>query len=259
MSVDTQTPQRAEGFLSGRICVVTGASRGIGRAIATDLGSAGADVTVNYRSSEAEAYEVAEEIESMGQDAYVVQANVANLEEVEEMATQVREEFGGTDVLVVNAGINIDKKLEKLTREDWDRVIDVNLGGAFNCAKAFQEDLVKADAGRLIFISSVIGEMGNIGQANYAASKSGLFGLTRTLAKELATTGTTVNAIAPGYTKTDMIEGVPDDVQEKLLEGIPVDRFADPEEIAQPVRFLTSEGSSYITGQVISVNGGMHV
>ena len=256
MSADTQTP---ESVLSGRKCVVTGASRGIGRTIAIDFGSAGADVAVNYRSSETKAHDVAEEIESAGQDAHVVQANVANLEEVEDMATQVREEIGGTDVLVVNAGINIDKKLENLSREDWDHVIDVNLGGAFNCAKAFQEDLVKADAGRLIFISSVIGETGNIGQANYAASKSGLFGLTRTLAKGVASTGTTVNAIAPGYTKTDMIEGVPEDVQENLLEGIPVGRFAEPEEIAEPVRFLASEGSSYITGQVLSVNGGMHV
>ena len=243
--------------LENQTCVVTGSSRGIGRGIATDLGNHGANVVVNYRSSEAEAVAVVEEIRESGGDAMVAQADVAKGEEVEAMREEVNDEFGNVDVLVNNAGITIDKKFEKMTREDWDTVMNVNLGGVFNCTDAFYEDLKRADHGRLINISSVVGQQGNIGQANYATTKSGLFGFTRTLALELAHTGATANCVAPGFTRTDMLAEVPEDVQERIVAQIPLERFAEIDDIAATVRFLASEESSYITGEVIDVNGGM--
>lgn len=253
------TDRKRSDRLAGRTCVVTGASRGIGRAIAEELAAEGADVVVNYRTSEAAAADVAEWIENQGDTAQTVQADISDPDAVAAMADGVHEKFGSIDVLVNNAGINIDRKFEDLTREDWDRVLDVNLGGAFNCTEAFYEDLKQSDSGRLINISSVIGEMGNIGQANYAASKSGLFGLTRTLAKELAPYGATANAVAPGFTQTEMLDGVPESIRESLLEDIPLGRFASTEDIAMAVSFLASERSSYITGQVVDVNGGVHL
>ena len=243
--------------LENQTCVVTGSSRGIGRGIATDLGEHGANVAVNYRSSEAEARAVVEEIRESGGDAIAAQADVANGEEVQAMREEVNDEFGNVDVLVNNAGITIDKKFEKMTREDWETVMNVNLGGVFNCTDAFYEDLKRADHGRLINISSVVGQQGNIGQANYATTKSGLFGFTRTLALELAHTGATANCVAPGFVETDMLDEVPERVQEKILRNIPLDRFATVQDIAGIVRFVASEDSSYMTGQVLGVNGGM--
>ncbi|MGB9932164.1 beta-ketoacyl-ACP reductase [Haloarcula amylolytica] len=243
--------------LDNQTCVVTGSSRGIGRGIAKDLGAHGANVVVNYRSSEAEARAVVEDIRESGGTAIAAQADVAKLDEVRAMREKVADEFGPTDVLVNNAGITIDKKFENMTREDWETVIDVNLGGVFNGTKAFYEDICDADHGRLINISSVVGQQGNIGQANYATTKSGLFGFTRTLALELAHTGSTANCVAPGFVKTDMLEEVPERVQEKILREIPLDRFARVEDIAGIVRFVASEESSYMTGQVLGVNGGM--
>jgi len=244
-------------MLANRTCLVTGASRGIGRAIAEELGEHGADVVVNYRSSEGEAYDVAESIEAAGGSAVPVQADVADLDEVQAMREQVRETFGPVDVLVNNAGITIDKKFENMTREDWDRVMQVNLGGVFNCTKTCFEDIRQAEEGRLINISSVVGQQGNYGQANYAATKSGLFGFTRTVALELAREGSTANCVAPGFVKTDMLDPVPDRVKEGILERIPLDRFAEVEDIAGIVRFVASEDSSYMTGQILGVNGGM--
>jgi 3-oxoacyl-[acyl-carrier protein] reductase len=244
-------------MLANRTCLVTGASRGIGRAIAEELGEHGADVVVNYRSSEGEAYDVAESIEAAGGSAVPVQADVADLDEVQAMHEQVRETFGPVDVLVNNAGITIDKKFENMTREDWDRVMQVNLGGVFNCTKTCFEDIRQAEEGRLINISSVVGQQGNYGQANYAATKSGLFGFTRTVALELAREGSTANCVAPGFVKTDMLDPVPDRVKEGILERIPLDRFAEVEDIAGIVRFVASEDSSYMTGQILGVNGGM--
>ncbi|WP_424004504.1 beta-ketoacyl-ACP reductase [Haloarcula salina] len=243
--------------LENQTCVVTGSSRGIGRGIAKDLGANGANVVVNYRSSEAEARAVVEDIRESGGDAIAAQADVAKLDEVRAMREQVADEFGPADVLVNNAGITIDKKFENMTREDWDAVINVNLGGVFNGTKAFYDDIKAAEHGRLINISSVVGQQGNIGQANYATTKSGLFGFTRTLALELAHTGSTANCVAPGFVKTDMLDEVPERVQEKILREIPLDRFARVEDIAGIVRFVASEESSYMTGQVLGVNGGM--
>ena len=243
--------------LTDRTCVVTGASRGIGRGIAEELGDSGANVVVNYRSSESEAYDVVEEIESNGGTAIAVQADVCNLEQVEGMTKRVHDAFGPANVVVNNAGITVDRKFENMTREEWDRVVDVNLGGVFNTTKAFYDDLKEVDHGRLVNISSVVGQQGNYGQANYATTKSGLFGFTRTIALELARYDTTANCVAPGFTKTDMLSEVSETVQGKIRDRIPLNRFAEVEDISGMVRFLASEESSYMTGQILGINGGM--
>ncbi|SDJ40370.1 3-oxoacyl-[acyl-carrier-protein] reductase [Halovenus aranensis] len=244
-------------LLDDRTCLVTGASKGIGRGIAEELGTHGANVVVNYRSSEEAAHEVQDAIEEGPGSAVTAQADVSDFEAVQAMCDGVTEEFGQVDVLVNNAGITVDKKFENMEREDWERVIDVNLGGVYNCTKACFEDLREAENGRLINISSVVGQQGNYGQANYATTKSGLFGFTRTIALELAHHNSTANCVAPGFVKTDMLAEVPDRVKEQILERIPLDRFAEVDDIAGIVRFLASEESSYMTGQVLGVNGGM--
>jgi len=244
-------------MLEGQTCLVTGSSRGIGRGIALDFAENGAQVVVNYRSSQEKADQVVGEIEAGGGEAIAVQADVADMDDVQRMRDEVHEAFGPIDVLVNNAGITIDKKFDAMTREDWDRVMDVNLGGVFNCTNAFWKDVRDADEGRLINISSVVGQQGNYGQANYATTKSGLFGFTRTVALELAHENSTANCVAPGFVATDMLENVPERVQEKILRRIPLDRFAEVEDICGIVRFVASKESSYMTGQILPVNGGM--
>ena len=244
-------------MLEDRTCLVTGASRGIGRGIAEDLGRHGANVVVNYRSSEAAAHEVVDVIEDEGGDAVPVRADVSDMDQVEEMHETVRDSFGPVEVLVNNAGLTVDRKFENMTREDWDRVMEVNLGGVFNCTKVCFEDIRQAEEGRLVNISSVVGQQGNYGQANYATTKSGLFGFTRTIALELAREGSTANCVAPGFVQTDMLADVPDRVKEGILERIPLDRFAEVEDVVGVVTFVASEQSSYMTGQVLGVNGGM--
>jgi 3-oxoacyl-[acyl-carrier protein] reductase len=244
--------------LDGKTCVVTGSSRGIGREIALELGRHGASVAINYLSSADAARDVADRIEADAGDAVVAQADVSDRSDVEELATRVRDAFGSVDVLVNNAGITADRRFDEMTREEWDRVVDTNLGGAFNATKTFYDDLKEAENGRLINIASVVGHTGNYGQSNYAAAKSGLVGLTRSLAHELAPYGTTVNAVAPGYTRTDMVDDVREDIQERIQQKIPLRRFADAAEIAPVVRFLASDDASYLTGEVVNVNGGMY-
>jgi 3-oxoacyl-[acyl-carrier protein] reductase len=244
-------------MLDDRTCLVTGASRGIGRGIAIELAENGADVIVNYRSSETEARAVRDEIEAGPGRAVLAQADVSNYDEVQSMYEAVREEFGELDVLVNNAGITADKKFVNMTRDDWERVIEVNLGGVFNCTKVCYEDLRAAEEGRLINISSVVGQQGNYGQANYATTKSGMFGFTRTIALEMASDGSTANCVAPGFVETDMLADVPERVRKNILKRIPLDRFAQVDDIAGIVRFLASRDSSYMTGQVLGVNGGM--
>jgi 3-oxoacyl-[acyl-carrier protein] reductase len=244
-------------MLDGQTCLVTGSSRGIGRGIAIDLADNGADVVVNYRTSGQEATDVVETIEANGGNAIAVQGNVAEMEHVERMREEIDAEFGRVDVLVNNAGVTYDSKFEHMTREEWDRVVDVNLGGVFNCTKVFFDDIKQSDSGRLVNISSVVGQQGNYGQANYATTKSGLFGFTRTIALELAASGATANCVAPGFVMTDMLEKVPERVQERIIERIPLNRFAEVEDICGIVRFIASEESSYMTGQVLGINGGM--
>jgi 3-oxoacyl-[acyl-carrier protein] reductase len=243
--------------LENRTCVVTGASKGIGRGIAEELGERGAAVVVNYRSSEQAAHEVVDHIETAGGSAISAQADVSDMGDVEAMYEKAHDAFGTIDVLVNNAGITVDKKFENMTREDWDRVIDVNLGGVFNCTKVCFEDIRQAHEGRLINISSVVGQQGNYGQANYATTKSGLFGFTRTIALELAGEGSTANCIAPGFVQTDMLESVPERVKEGILQRIPLDRFAEVEDVVNMVAFVAEEQSSYMTGQILGINGGM--
>ncbi|WP_049920933.1 beta-ketoacyl-ACP reductase [Halopiger djelfimassiliensis] len=243
--------------MDGRTCVITGSARGIGRGIAEYLGQEGAHVVVNYRSSEGPAHEAVEAIEDAGGQAVTAQADVTDREDVEHMREVCHEAFGPADVLVNNAGITADQQFTEMTREDWDRVMDVNLGGMFNCTQEFYDDIWNAEEGRLINISSVVGKQGNFGQANYAAAKSGMFGFTRTIALELAQGGSTANCVAPGFTRTDMLESVPETVLDRIVSGIPLERLAEVEDIAAVVRFLASPESSYVTGEVIDVNGGM--
>ncbi|WP_336360445.1 beta-ketoacyl-ACP reductase [Haladaptatus sp. ZSTT2] len=244
-------------MLTTQTCLVTGSSRGIGRGIALDLASHGATVVVNYRSGEAEAATVVEEIEANGGTAISMQCDVSDYDEVAAMCERVHDRVGPIDVLVNNAGITIDKTFTNMTREDWDRVMDVNLGGVFNSTNCFFDDLLDAEHGRLINISSVVGQQGNYGQANYATTKSGLFGFTRTIALEMARSGSTANCVAPGFVKTDMLDIVPSEVQEKILGRIPLGRFASVEDITGMVSYVASPKSAYMTGQVLSVNGGM--
>ena len=244
-------------MLEDRTCLVTGGSRGIGRAIATEFGRHGADVVVNYRSSEAAAEATAEAIDGTDGAAMTARADVSEYGAVEAMYEAVHDRFGPVDVVVNNAGITADRRFEEMTREDWDRVADVNLGGTFNCTHCFFDDIREAEEGRLINISSVVGQQGNYGQANYATTKSGLFGFTRTIALEIASEGSTANCVAPGFVDTGMLETVPGRVREKIRRRIPLGRFARPEDVAGIVRFLASEDSSYMTGQVLAVNGGL--
>jgi 3-oxoacyl-[acyl-carrier protein] reductase len=253
-------PQAATGFetapFADRTCLVTGASRGIGRAVATTLGSAGATVVANYRSSAAAAEEVTQVVEAAGGEATAVQADVTDPEAVAAMRAAVHESVGPVDVVVNNAGVTDDATFDAMTREQWERVLAVNLTGAFTTTKAFYEDVRDARHGRVVSVASVVGKQGNYGQVNYAAAKAGLFGFTRALALELAPAGTTVNCVAPGFTRTDMVAAVPEDVREQLREDIPLGRFAEPREIAHVVRFLASRGAQYVTGEVVDATGG---
>ena len=240
-----------------RTALVTGASRGIGKGIALELAKSGLDVAVNYRSNESAATDLRDNLRAKDINAITVKGDVTDRTEVDHMATEIRDALGPVDVLVNNAGVTVDTTFDQMTRADWDTVIEVNLGGMFNVTKTFYDDICASPHGRLINISSVVGEQGNYGQANYATTKSGMFGFTRTLALEMASTGSTANSVTPGFTQTPMLEKVPDRVQEKILERIPLNRFAEIEDVACVVGFLASEDSSYMTGQVIGVNGGM--
>ena len=249
--------------LEGKSALITGASRGIGRAIALRFAEEGCDVAVNYvteagRDNAAEADEVAEQIRALGRQAICVEADVTDLEAVEGMAEYVIERLGKLDILVNNAGITRDRTLKELAKEDWDRVIEVNLTGAFHCARAVIDHMRERRSWRIISISSVVAQMGNIGQTNYAASKAGLIGLTMSLAREVARRGITVNCIAPGFIDTEMTQAMPDDIREQVIATIPMARMGRPEEVANAAAFLASEAASYITGQVLSVNGGLY-
>lgn len=240
-----------------KVAVVTGGSRGIGRAIAIRLGSLGAKVLINYTANEKAALEVKGIIENSGGVASIHSFDVSLYQTVQDFFDKTLKDSGRVDILVNNAGITRDSLLVRMKEEDWDCVLDVNLKGAFNCIRAVTKAMMKQRAGRIINVSSVIGTMGNAGQANYAASKAGMVGLTRSIARELAPRGICVNAIAPGYIESDMTATIPDDVKKTLLAQIPLGRFGAPEDVANAVEFLASEKAGYITGQVIHVNGGM--
>lgn len=244
-------------MLENKVALVTGASRGIGRAIAEKLAKDGATVIVNYNGSREKAEAVVKEIEDLGGKAEAYQCSVADFAAVEEMMKYVIGKYGRIDILVNNAGITRDGLLMKMSEEDFDAVIATNLKGAFNCMRHVARQMIKQKGGRIINISSISGVMGNAGQMNYAASKAGVIGMTKTAARELASRGITVNAIAPGFITTDMTEVLSDSVKEGILAQIPMKAMGEPADIADTAAFLASDGAKYITGQVINVNGGM--
>jgi 3-oxoacyl-[acyl-carrier protein] reductase len=242
--------------LQGQVAIVTGASRGIGRAIALELAKQGAKVVVNYASSSGAADNVVAEISAAGGEAIALQADVSKVEEVDTLVSAVIEKFKGIDILVNNAGITRDTLLLRMKPEDWQAVIDLNLTGVFLCTRAVSKILLKQRSGRIINIASVAGQMGNPGQANYSAAKAGVIGFTKTVAKELASRGITVNAVAPGFIATDMTSNLSN--TEEILKYIPLGRYGQAEEVAGLVRFLAADpAAAYITGQVFNVDGGM--
>ena len=237
-------------MLKGKIAVVTGASRGIGRAIAVKLAAEGAVVIINYNRSKDEAEKVKEQIEASGGQVKLIQCNVASFESCEKMFEEVMKEFGRIDILVNNAGITKDGLLMKMSEDDFDAVVDTNLKGAFHCIRFVSRAMIRQRSGRIINISSVSG-------ANYAASKAGVIGLTKSAARELAGRKITVNAVAPGFIRTEMTAVLSEKVKEKAVLQIPMERFGEAEDVAQAVAFLASEQAGYITGQVLCVDGGM--
>ncbi|ABO66419.1 MULTISPECIES: 3-oxoacyl-[acyl-carrier-protein] reductase [Geobacillus] len=244
-------------MLEGKIALVTGASRGIGRAVALELARQGANVAVNYAGSEAKANEVVDMIRSLGREAFAVQADVARAEDVERMVKTVLDQFGRLDILVNNAGITRDNLLMRMKEEEWDAVINTNLKGVFLCTKAVTRPMMKQRYGRIINVASVVGVIGNPGQANYVAAKAGVIGLTKTAARELASRNITVNAIAPGFITTDMTEALSAELKEEMLKQIPLARFGEPDDVARVVAFLASDAAGYMTGQTLHVDGGM--
>lgn len=244
-------------MLENQVAVVTGASRGIGRAAALALAKEGAAVIVNYNGSKEKAQEVVKEIESSGGKAEAYCCDVADSEAVDTFFADILKRYGQVDILVNNAGITKDGLLMRMSDEDFSRVVDINLKGTFNCTKAASKSMIKKRRGRIINMSSVSGVAGNAGQANYSASKAGIIGLTKSAAREVASRGITVNAIAPGFIETDMSNALPEKVRDGAVSQIPLTRFGQPEDVADAVVFLASDKSKYITGQVLHVDGGM--
>ncbi|GIQ68681.1 3-oxoacyl-[acyl-carrier-protein] reductase [Xylanibacillus composti] len=244
-------------MLKGKSALVTGASRGIGRAIAIALAEAGADVVINYAGSEAAAAETAKAVEALGRKAVLAKADVGKSAEAEELVKTALDSFGKLDILVNNAGITRDNLLMRMKEEEFDQVIETNLKGVYNCLKAVTRPMMKQRSGTIINISSVVGVLGNAGQANYVAAKAGVIGLTKSAARELASRGITVNCVAPGFIETDMTDKLTDEMKSAMLAQIPLAKLGKPEDIARVVAFLAGEGASYMTGQTIHVDGGM--
>ena len=244
--------------LLGKVALVTGGAQGIGRAVALMLAENGCDVVISDINMEM-ARTTAAEIEKTGRRALAVQADVARFEDGERMIRETLEGLGRIDILVNNAGITRDKLILRMSEEDWDTVLDVNLKGAFNCTRAAVRYMSKQRSGRVVNIASVVGLMGNVGQANYAASKAGLIGFTKTVGREFASRGITVNAVAPGYIDTPMTQALPEKAKEELMKLIPMDRLGTPTDVAKVVLFLVASGSDYMTGQVLQIDGGLYM
>jgi len=244
--------------LKGKVALVTGASRGIGRAIAIEFARRGAAVAINFRSGAEHAEAVAKEIHDMGGECILIKGDVSKKEQAHRIVQEVLDKWKRLDILVNNAGITRDKTLRKMTEDDWAEVISVNLNGTFYCTSAAVPAMMNQKYGRIINISSVVGQSGSFGQANYSASKGGIIAFTKTLALELARHNITANTIAPGYTSTEMVAAIPEDVAAKIKARIPLGRFAEPEEVAKAAVFLAADGD-YITGQELNVNGGVYM
>ncbi len=244
-------------MLEGRVALITGAGKGIGKEIALELARNGAKCVINYASSSAGAEDTVAQIREMGQEACAYKCDVSDATAVQEMVADVLKNYGRIDILVNNAGITKDNLVMAMKEEEFDAVMDINLKGAFHCIKAVTKPMMKQRYGRIINITSIVGLIGNAGQANYAASKAGLIGMTKSVARELATRNITVNAVAPGFIQTDMTDVLPDSVKEQLLSQIPMKKLGETKDIANAVCFFADEKAAYITGQVLSVNGGM--
>jgi 3-oxoacyl-[acyl-carrier protein] reductase len=244
-------------MLDGKVAVVTGGSRGIGRAIAITLAEAGADVVIFYAGNQSAAEQTLAEIQKTGRKGLSLQVDVSNQNQIENAIKQVISSLGRIDILVNNAGITRDNLIMRMKEEEWSQVIDTNLKGVFLCTKAVTRTMMKQRSGRIINISSVVGVIGNPGQANYVAAKAGVLGLTKTTAKELASRGITVNAIAPGFIETDMTAVLDEELKQQMLGVIPLGRFGTAQDVAEAVKFLASDAAGYITGQTLNVDGGM--
>ncbi|MGA8099247.1 MAG: 3-oxoacyl-[acyl-carrier-protein] reductase [Candidatus Cybelea sp.] len=244
-------------MFEGRVALVTGGARGIGRAITECLAQSGASVAAGYSRDRESAEKFAQQMAEKGASVSIHQGRVDDFEDCNRVVKEVMDRFGRVDYLINNAGITVDKTVRKMTVDDWHQVLNVNLLGAFQMTKAVLEHMIARGSGRIVNISSVIGETGNVGQANYAASKAGLFGLTKSLALEMAQRGITVNSVAPGFIETEMVAAIPEAALAKVVEKIPQRRLGKPEEVARVVRFLLEDDSSYITGAVYSINGGL--
>ncbi|WP_294514459.1 3-oxoacyl-[acyl-carrier-protein] reductase [uncultured Intestinimonas sp.] len=245
--------------LQGKCALVTGGSRGIGRAVCLELARQGAWVAVNYAGNAAAAEETVQACEALGVEAFAIQADVADAAACEAMVKEVLSRFGRLDILVNNAGVTRDGLMPMMKEADWDAVLDTNLKGAFHCMKAVYRPMMKQKYGRIVNLSSIVGLRGNAGQANYAASKAGLIGLTKSMAKELAARNVTVNAVAPGFIDTDMTAALPEKAREAMLTTIPMGRLGQAEDVAKAVAFFAGDESAYVTGQVLCVDGGMAV
>lgn len=244
-------------MLKDKVAIVTGGTRGIGRAIVLKLADQGANIVVNYRNSDKEAEELKAILEEKGVKVLTVKCDVSNFEDSKNLIDKCKEKFGKIDILVNNAGITKDTLIIRMKEDDFDNVIDVNLKGTFNCAKHASAIMLKQKFGKIINMTSVVGITGNAGQVNYASSKAGVIGLTKSLARELGSRGITVNAVAPGFINTDMTKGLSDKVKEEAAKNIPLKKLGNPDDVANLVGFLASDLSNYITGQVINVDGGM--
>ena len=247
------------GNLEGAVVVVTGAGRGMGRAIAEELGSAGANVVVNYSRSKEPAEEVVQKLsQNGGGEAVAIGADVSKADEAKKLIDETLERFGRIDVLVNNAGITVDKTMKKLTTDDWDQVVQVDLNSSYYTVKAALSQFIEQESGSIINISSFVGQAGNFGQTNYSAAKAGMIGFTKSAAQELARYNVTVNAICPGFIETDMFSAVPEEVKDRIRKRIPLGRIGEPHEVARAIRFLVEDGT-YITGQTININGGIYM
>lgn len=244
--------------LKGRVALITGAARGIGRAVSLELASRGAHVALNYHASREKAEELAEDLRRLGAECMLIQGDVSRKDEAQRVVQEVLELWKRLDIIVNNAGITRDKSIRKMTEDEWDEVISVNLNGTFYCTKAALPAMIDQKFGRIINISSVVGQAGSFGQANYSASKGAVIAFTKTVALEMARFNITANVIAPGYTSTEMLANVPGDVLEQIRGKIPLQRFCQPEEIGKAAAFLAAEGD-YITGQQLNVNGGLYM
>jgi 3-oxoacyl-[acyl-carrier protein] reductase len=243
--------------LQNKVAIVTGGAAGIGRTISLELAKHGAKVVINYRSSETKALELVEEIKQLGSEALAVKADISDFNQAKALVEEAVKAFGKLDILVNNAGITQDQLLLRMQEEQFDQVIDTNLKGSWNMAKHAARPLLKSEAGRIINISSIIGLIGNVGQTNYSASKAGLIGLTKSLAKEFGTKGVTANAICPGFIETEMTKNLDPKFVEAYLNNIPLKRLGQPQDVANAVLYLASDLASYMTGQVLVVDGGM--